>query len=497
MADPLVNTQFTSGTVITSDWLNGINDFANEAANPTIYTQGAARIGFDGGSVTSQFLSKVNRVVDSIAALRLVDKTKYTRAFSTGYYTMGDGGGGPYWYDSSDTTSVDNGGTVIVGADGGRWKLILTGWLSVKQFGAKGDGAFDDSGPIQGALSALNNTTITDIYFPGGQYRTTVQLSVQNKQVHIHGAGQQCTVIQCEMLSGICLFIDQLDYTFYTKVEGLSFTTNQIAQVTALEITYGENDATNNRIQDRVTLRDLQMFGSVFGLVGPKYGVKLNNVHAAYLENINIAGNAYAAGMLAGCFFTSSGTGAPSDIVCHNVKVYYGEKGFQGTGHLEGMNFSQCFAIAVQVGFHFALSTTFPWFTASQCHVNCTSQGFHLENFPQSFIRGNLIYIVNQAAASTPVGISLTACDDTIVTDNNVVNPTFVAGTQVIGYLVNNSIRVKLANNKVAGYDVGYDLIGTTGSTRTFDNEASTGYGGSIAYNDASTGGGNMVRNTP
>lgn len=87
----------------------------------------------------------VSRVVSSIALLRTLPAGGSNCVFVTGYYAPGDGGGGQYVCHTSDTTGADNGGTVIVGASGARWKLMHSGRISVKQFGAKGDGIADDA----------------------------------------------------------------------------------------------------------------------------------------------------------------------------------------------------------------------------------------------------------------------------------------------------------------------------------------------------------------
>lgn len=105
-------------------------------------------------TLTNFLLNRLNRVVDSIGALRALNHALYTRAFVTGYYLAGDGGGGDYWYDPSDTTSTDNGGTIIVASDGGCWKLAQSGWASFCQFGAKGD-TTDDSIKIQACIDAM------------------------------------------------------------------------------------------------------------------------------------------------------------------------------------------------------------------------------------------------------------------------------------------------------------------------------------------------------
>lgn len=167
MIDPVIDTQFVPGTVITSPWLNGVNDFVNN---------------------TGATYANLAVVVTSIANLRLIDKTKYSYSEVTGYYTSGDGGGGTYYYDSADITSVDNNGTIIVAVDGARWKLQSTEPVSIKQFGAKGDWngvtGTDDTASIQAAI----NAGLKSLFIPKGIYRTTSTLTILTG-LKIYGEG--------------------------------------------------------------------------------------------------------------------------------------------------------------------------------------------------------------------------------------------------------------------------------------------------------------------
>ena len=121
----MASKTWTSGTVVDSPWLQDVDGI--------VY-----------GHVTS------------IAALRLLSKTRFSKATVLGYYAAGDGGGGQYYYDSADTTSTDNGGTIIVAADGGRWKLIYTTSVSLAQFGAKGDAKSPTVPPLGSGLTSFN-----------------------------------------------------------------------------------------------------------------------------------------------------------------------------------------------------------------------------------------------------------------------------------------------------------------------------------------------------
>lgn len=71
----------------------------------------------------SSLVGGASQVVSSISALRGLLQTSASKsALVAGYYEAGDGGGGAYQHDPLDTTSADNGFSVIVATDGGRWK---------------------------------------------------------------------------------------------------------------------------------------------------------------------------------------------------------------------------------------------------------------------------------------------------------------------------------------------------------------------------------------
>ena len=121
MASPIVDTIFTSGTTITSNWLNGVNDAINDA--------------------TQDITGATPRTVVS--------------------------------------------------------KLADT--VSVKDFGAVGDGVTDDTAAIQAAVNAVRAAGGGTIYFPTGTYlvSTTIDL-YQGTAVNlvVRGAGRTATTIR-------------------------------------------------------------------------------------------------------------------------------------------------------------------------------------------------------------------------------------------------------------------------------------------------------------
>lgn len=147
-------------------------------------TGGSALVGYDGSTV--QAVLDTAKPISDYVALRVY------AGRATQVRITGNGIAGFFYYDASDTTSTDNGGTVIVSGNGKRWKRLFDGAVSVKWFGAKGDWngttGTDDTSAIQNAL----NSNYASIYFPPGNYAvnsTGSALTLSASDTTLYGPG--------------------------------------------------------------------------------------------------------------------------------------------------------------------------------------------------------------------------------------------------------------------------------------------------------------------
>jgi hypothetical protein len=101
--------------------------------------------------------------------------------FTEGYYTPGDMGNSKYYYNSTDTTSADNGSTIIVDSIGNRWYLEHTNSIRVEQFGAYGNLTDDDTASFNmlGSYFAQNPNS------SGGKILINKQYLLNNNNVNL------------------------------------------------------------------------------------------------------------------------------------------------------------------------------------------------------------------------------------------------------------------------------------------------------------------------
>lgn len=130
-------------------------------------SSGASKIGI--GAETVENALNALQLAD-YAALRAYTGPRKS-AYVTGYRatSVPSGISGMFVRDDSDTVSADNGGTVIVSANGTRWKRQYSSEINILWFGADPTFTNDSTAAVQAAIVA-GNWDGTSIFAPNGTY---------------------------------------------------------------------------------------------------------------------------------------------------------------------------------------------------------------------------------------------------------------------------------------------------------------------------------------
>jgi hypothetical protein len=190
----------------------GVTQWTEDNVSGTIAS--AAGVTYGSGSVEDQ-LDALS--LASYTALRAYTGTsKYVQI--TGYLVTANPSAtaGFFTRDDSDTTSADNGGTIIVSSDDTRWKRVYSGMIEARWFGAVGDGTSHplseyfaslaeaqaiyphaaaltdemDWAAIKAAINYAGSLIGGDVYLGEGDFLTNKQIDINESNVTLIGAGQ-------------------------------------------------------------------------------------------------------------------------------------------------------------------------------------------------------------------------------------------------------------------------------------------------------------------
>ena len=162
--------------------------------------------------------------------------------------------------------------------------------VNVREFGAKGDGATDDTAAIQAALNAAyglpsspnggpNATNNRAVFFPNGDYRITTPLRLRSvRGAHIFGAGRFATRIQ--NVAGGSVF--QTNGCEYSRFERMNLATSGTG--VAFDLDW---DGTGSTALQSNTFSDMYIEGGT-------YGVRIGQ--SGYMGSENSFLNCYFAG---------------------------------------------------------------------------------------------------------------------------------------------------------------------------------------------------------
>lgn len=189
------------------------------AADPTTALQAS----------TKQYADRVPPVIATIAALRLATSTTLasTQCMVHSYTGTTTKGGGRFVYVSGDTTTLDNGGTVIVDASSRRWYREggRDDALNVAWFGALGDGTTNDTTAFTNAFNAMRVAGGV-VYVPTGKYVLASNIAVAmgaGASFSMFGDGQELTQLIWAAGGGLTLTLPS--ETNSVHVRDMSFLT--------------------------------------------------------------------------------------------------------------------------------------------------------------------------------------------------------------------------------------------------------------------------------
>jgi len=209
-------------------------NFINLAEAIDANTADVAQFGEDGGSALIG--NGGESVKASLDALQLADYAAL-RAYAgprQSVYVTGAGIAGMFVRDDIDTASADNGGTIIVAANGKRWRRMNADVAKPAWFGADSTGVVDCSAAVQKAIDASNGRIdfgATGTYRISAPVGFPTNIVASDRMMTVRGGGATIIVDSAEAIftSKDSLLTPESTSNLYSakiNITGLAFKSN-------------------------------------------------------------------------------------------------------------------------------------------------------------------------------------------------------------------------------------------------------------------------------
>jgi len=282
---------------------------------------------------------------------------------------------------------------------GAAWEFISdnsNGFVSVKDYGAKGDGVTDDTAAIQAAIN-----TSGAVYFPPGNYLTSATITKASGSLKILGSGIDSAVV---------LKTGDSDLFLYTAAGVL--TISDITLTAKTVMTSGAAIRVNGAyIPASPTIQNVKVNSD--GTGDWKYGAYLQNCAEVSGTDSYFYGKTGSTTFIALYITATLTTTAAGPYLFENIGVYEGAYGCQvsNTTNLgvEGLQFIGCDFVNVTNGLEVintAVGYNPPHFSWIGGHINARNSNVSLTKVTQVFIEGGALFYNTNSTGSSFVSLS-------------------------------------------------------------------------------------------
>lgn len=481
--------------------------FLDDSGNPTPIPAGVPKIWCVGGTTLSIYLPPpgsvgpdqltpgaindanlpwaglLERVAASVAAVRALSKTRYSVARTMGYSGAGTPGPASYYLDPSDTTSADDGGSVLVNpTDGGRWKLFDAGTITPDKFGAVGDGVTDDLPAFNRAVAYLLQIGGGTLLIPAKTYYLSNELLISNGNVEVRGVSRHNSRLLFDVNA-----VNGIHFSLAASGAGTDYQNANVYHLTLLTmntsaaapapgkraIFYEPSNSQQGSPYPTVNINGLEIRGSNPFSQFWQTGIHLQNACNAMVNDCNISGHFNFQdmyyGLLADKFAVNvQATNCVFNYMATGCEMFSNETVTPPGGVLgcEGLQVIGCQFGGVQRGVVKDNGTTpdpRPLTLVVGCHINSTQNCVQVSNCTETVITGNLFYVqdtVNYTVAAGAACVYMANPNGTTVNRHVVsgnIMRTLAAQPQVRGISCDLGM-VAIASNVFSGFDIGIIL---------------------------------------